>query len=201
MKRFGLVLFVALLFAGAASAVTVNWSAALKGNETYGGWMGVAIVAGNITEAKAYNDILGVSGSTATWKGENGIGFVQMVDISEGLRYPMLFSGNDKTYGALWGNNGVSERKVYQGNLALGDPTKGFALVLFNDWNKSYAVYNYQLWESVLGEDTLNLDFGDIGWTGGGTLTIHDTVAIPEPTALALLAFGVAGLVLRRRVI
>lgn len=206
MKRFGLALFAALAVAGVSSALTVNWDAALMGNALYGGWQGVAIVSGNITEAKAYADVLGVSGNTATWKGENGLGFAQVTNVSEGTRYGTVNSGANGSYGPLWSENGISTRKVYQGTFALDNPSGGFALVLFNDYNQSYAVYNYRLWESVQGEDTLSLDLGDIGWTGNknsagsGTLAVHDAVTVPEPTALALLALGVAGLALRRRV-
>lgn len=49
------------------------------------------------------------------------------------------------------------------------------------------------IYTTTAGEDPLVGNFIEIGWMGG------NWTAVPEPTALALLALGVAGLALRRK--
>lgn len=201
MRKWCLFFVLSFIFTGITSALTVNWNAVLRAqNNTYGGWMGVAIVAGNVTEKVAFKDILSISGSTstiATWTGANQcIGFAQIANVEEGTRYGVVQSGDAGGYGPLWANDGTSSPRTYQGSFELSKPEDGFALVLFNAYNQAYGIYNYQFSDSMLDEDSVLLDLGTLQWRGQ---TVHVPVTLPEPSVMALLALGLAGVVLRRR--
>ncbi len=112
--------------------------------------------------------------------------------------------------GSIQGNAGFSEGNFVWNDSMFGEGGGYFYLVIFNstsaDTATEFAVA--QAGESGHlvkngngvaiprpGEDPLPINYIDPVWIGG---TFRD--AAPEPTALALLALGVAGAALRRRV-
>lgn len=148
--------------------------------------------------------VVGLNSGETTINGANapayGAGFAELGVVTDG-------SQNAKT-GAYLTMNGMT-------GTALGTDTYNgyYYLVVFDPTTTSdevpqYAVSNVVQYAGAVdkengiyntnqngGEPDIG-DFVDIGWMGG---TWRDAV-VPEPTALALLALGVAGLALRRKI-
>lgn len=147
--------------------------------------------------------VVGLNSGTTTINGANapayGANFAELGVVTG--------SQNAKT-GAYLTMNGMN-------GTALGTTTYNgyYYLVVFNPTTTSgddpqYAVSNAVQYAGTVDKENgiYNTnqnggapdigDFVDIGWMGG---TWRDAV-VPEPTALALLALGVAGLALRRKI-
>ena len=107
------------------------------------------------------------------WLSLDGDGFLNSKGVAEGYYYLVLFNPKSSQDDPEYV---VSNAMHYTGNTS--------------DTN---GIYNTVVDPGKLPEVG---DFVDIGWMGG---TWTD-VTVPEPTALALLALGVAGLALRRKI-
>lgn len=141
--------------------------------------------------------VVGLSSGATTINGNpvasSGLGWAELGVIP---------GGNDEKTGAYLTMNGMAALGNGYYYLVVFDPTTT------SGEDPQYAVSNAVQYAGTVdkvngiyntnqngGEPEIG-DFVDIGWMGG---TWRDAV-VPEPTALALLALGVAGLALRRKI-
>lgn len=201
MKKIALFALLAL-FVSVAQAVTINWQMDIrgtdaKGNTKPGGYAGIVVLAGHMTSVPAYEDAFEVhnktvqadDGTNVLVKGlDNVLGVVDAnaAKTSSDSSRAGLLTANQ--WGFYVGGYAELPATVY-GTFDLTNATDGFTVVLINQYGKAYTAQHYD----VSGEGTVTMDLGALNWKYG------ETNVLPEPTALALLALGVAGLALRRR--
>ncbi len=211
MKKMFMALAV-MAVASLASAVTVKWQATFgeKADTDSGvqAWCGVIFVAGHIDSTFNYTDAIMAAdangnrsdtGPNVKWSGTNTLLGIMGTDA------------NNTNYSAVSTENSSEGYKQY--SFASGEFTgtfnlegKDFAVIIFNEYHKAYTAVNYSLGDSYTANTEDVLDLGSVLFTaasssgGAGETVVDATVRIvPEPTVMALLALGVAGVALRRK--
>lgn len=199
MKKF-VLLFVVAFVALSLQAITITWSNLTLGGPDNSGtpgygpaYCGLFLVAGNgntLTQGEL-NSAITVTGNTTV-----------ELDPSFGALAQVNVSGSN-TYGDLGAGAPVT-LDPFSTTFDLTGDTVTF--VLFNKYNLDSS----QQWAGTAGyglltvegikADTTTVDLSGtkLEWSKNAPAN-HTTVTLPEPTVLALLAMGVAGVALRRR--
>ena len=198
MKKIALFALLAL-FVSVAQAVTINWTATLKdGNGDTAGVSGMAILASHVDTTKHPKlwQILSWTSSNANtdYSANTGNGYVLLEQVK---------MNGSSVYANPTLDNGVFYRTT---TFNMTDITDGkLALVFFNKYHEGATVLNVTL-ENLTADAVYDIDVGELVYQikdgiNNPNVAVKSLTAsaVPEPTALALLALGVAGLALRRR--
>ncbi len=207
------VLFALLgvAISGMVSAITCEWSWPSNGSAWQSNSAIYMVYSQAQLEADQVVSAANVSyGSTGAKNSTGGAWANPDMPESNTIVVSSPATKSDTDAGSVWGNAGFSEANFAWNDSMFGENSGYFYLVIFNSSVASAATefavaqagesgHLVKNGDGVAiprpGEDPLPIDYIDPVWIGG---TFRD--AAPEPTALALLALGVAGAALRRRV-
>ena len=222
MKKTILTAVFAALALGAAQAVTIDW-ADLAGNSKWTNKSGRGSGTLSLTaENKAWTAACLIDIATlAEANGAHPVLFGVLTDTTkEATRF--YYSGSSNTLGSIIkhtdkDNEGFSQAAGWQGKqMSAGSYEFVFSfdgketLSMYVDGTLYGTVSGFPEWDSITvvwgqqktgGGQVLGGTWNaDMYVLDGMTYEEAKATAIPEPTALALLALGVAGVALRRKV-